>query len=150
MEEHSALVLRRKKLGAWDISMSYSTNHWLLMLGKMIKRSLKNPSGSRTGVPVGNSNRGDTLPVEGFLPSYVVVTWTSALFLVWVARQFWWKEPMFEARQPWVRPWYWQFLINQSLNLSEPVLSKYRGYTTFQSLGKTRDYIWNVPTQWLS
>lgn len=42
----------------------------------------------------------------------------------WAARQRWWKEPMFEARQPWARFWFWQFLANH--NLSEPVLSKYR------------------------
>lgn len=128
VEEHSALVLRRKKLGAWDINMSYSTNHWLLMLGKIIKRSLKNPSGSRTGVPAGNSNRGDALPVEGFLPSYMAVAWTSALFfLVWVARQCRWKESMFEARQPWVRPWFWQFLTNHLTSLS--LFFQSTGYT---------------------
>lgn len=58
--------------------MSYCTNHRLLRLKKIFKRSFRNPSGSRTNVPEGNSNRGDTLPGRGFLPSYVVAAWMSS------------------------------------------------------------------------
>lgn len=85
------------------------------------------------------------LPVEGFCLPYMAVAWTSALFfLVWVARQ-WWKESIvWSCRQPWVRPWFWQFLTNHLT--SEPVLSKYSGYTLpFRVWGGLELCIWNVP-----
>lgn len=83
MEEHAALVLRRKKLETWHRNTTFSSSLRLPRLEAIFKKSFRNFSDSRTDVPKGNSNRGDTLPFGKFSLSYIVVTWTSSALFLW-------------------------------------------------------------------